>query len=786
MSVRSVLLLLVLLLVPAAARGQVVLSGTVRDAETGAALPAAHVVDEATSLGTITNAEGRFELVVPALPALLRVRYIGYQIERVTAEADGPRVFEISLTPVVYQLGEVFVAGEDFAENVMRKVIERKKAWRARLRTSQGRGFTRITLANEARLVLVSEAVFDTYWDRARGTREVIRSRRETSDFYRRLGIEPAGYIANLYDDYVEIQGLRFIGPTHPDALDHYTFSLAARRGLDDEAVYDIYVAPKTGLAATFVGRIAVLDTAYAMLEAELRPARHVVFPPPVRAWEVFYRQQFAQVDAFWLPVDLRLDGTIRVDPGDLGYAPATFGQVSRFSGYEVNGPLPEAPFAQQRRVTVDSASVRKDDLFLLGRFIVPMTPREAEAFEALRFADVTLEQAFPPKGRRGLFAAFEARRHEADGPQFAWPLILGYEPWLRFNRVDGYFTGIGRTFPFREDLAVELRVAQATGLRRVRFLGRGTYRWGRGGTLEGRYARDTAPRNASPLYTMPLASIPALLGQGDYFDYLWTERAAIRLGHAFPLFRFSVEGRLETHESVERAVTHPWPFRATFRANPPVADGRLHTVVASLAVGDGYQPLRTGPLRRAEVRVERGDPGLFGGDFAFTRYQLFFDGHLPTFLRARPRPNALLVRAFAGTSSGTLPPQRLGVLDGSLGPFSAFGAFRSLRGRPYEGTRYLGLFWEHDFTTTPFERLGLRALVDRGTGLRLFGGHGRAWLDADRLAPLPFTPRRADGFHHELGVSLTDIWSTPFRLDLTYRIDAPGFFVGFGLSRLF
>ncbi len=783
---RTSLLLFVLLLVPAAARGQELLRGTVRDAETDAALAAAHVVDEATGRGTITNAEGRFELVVPALPAVLRVRYIGYRTERVVAEADGPRAFEIALAPVVYELGEVFVAGADFAENVMRKVIERKQARRATLQAYQARGFTRITLENDARIALVSETVFDAYWDRTQGPREVIRSRRETSDFYRRLGIEPAGYVANLYDDFVEIQGLRFIGPTHPDALAHYAFSLAARRGLDDQLVYDLYLAPKTGLEATFIGRLSILDSTYALLEAEVRPARHVVFPPPVQAWEVFYRQQFAQVDAFWLPVDLRLDGAIRVDPGGLGYPPVTFRQVSRFSGYEVNGPLPAAPYVQARRVSVDSASVRGDDLFLLGRFIVPMTPREAEAFEALRFADVTLEQAFPPGGRRGLFAAFEARRHEADGPQFAWPLILGYEPWLRFNRVDGLFTGIGKTFPFSENLAVELRAAQASGLRRVRFLGRGTFRWGRGGTLEARYARDTAPRNASALYPMSLASVPALLGQGDYFDFLWTERAALGLGYAFPLIRFRVEGRLEQHASVERAVTHPWPFRATFPPNPPVEDGRLRALAAAVAAGDGYRPLRTGPLRRAEVRVEHADPGLFGGDFGFTRYQLFFDGHLRTLFRGRPRPAGLLVRAFAGTARGKLPPQRLGVLDGSLGPLTAFGDFRSLRGQPYEGTRYLGVFWEHDFTTAPFEALGLRALVDRGMGLRLFGGHGRTWIDPDRLAAPAFTPRRCDGFHHELGLSLTDFWGTPFRLDVAYRLDAPGLFVGLGLSRLF
>ncbi|MFQ5571058.1 MAG: DUF5686 family protein, partial [Rhodothermales bacterium] len=314
---KNLFLLLLFLGVSFAAQAQVLLKGVVREAETGVSLAAAHVVLEGTTQGTITNREGRFELVVPSLPAALRVRYIGYRTQRVTAETGGARTLDIDLEPAVYELDEIFVAGEDFAANVMRKVIERKQTRQVPLKTVQARGYTRITLENAMRIALISETVFDRSWDRDRGPREVVRSRRETADFYRALQIEPARDVPNLYDDHINIQGLRFIGPTHPDALDYYTFSLAARRGLDDQTVYDIYIAPRTGLEATFIGRLSILDESYAMLEADLRPARHVVFPLPVEAWDVFYRQQFDVVaDSFWLPVDLRLEGTIRVDPG--------------------------------------------------------------------------------------------------------------------------------------------------------------------------------------------------------------------------------------------------------------------------------------------------------------------------------------------------------------------------------------------------------------------------------------------------------------------------------------
>ena len=85
--VRRSLWLFVLLFLPLAAQAQVLLRGVVRDVATGVTLAAAHVVVEGTDQGAITNREGQFEIVVPALPVVLRVRYIGYQTQRQVARS---------------------------------------------------------------------------------------------------------------------------------------------------------------------------------------------------------------------------------------------------------------------------------------------------------------------------------------------------------------------------------------------------------------------------------------------------------------------------------------------------------------------------------------------------------------------------------------------------------------------------------------------------------------------------------------------------------------------------
>ncbi|MEM1128299.1 MAG: carboxypeptidase-like regulatory domain-containing protein [Bacteroidota bacterium] len=773
---RAVFTVGVALVLVGSVRGQTLVAGVVVDAEQGVGLAAAHVSVADTTVGTITNAEGRFVLEVRGLPVTLEVRFLGYQSQRVTVSADDPwDRLEVRLVPSVVQLREVIVTTDDFAENLMRKVLARKERQRRQLQTTQAEGFMRLTLSDEGTIFLVAESVYDAYWDRTQGPREVVRSERETAGVHRELGLPVAGYLPTLSDDLVPIQGLDFIGPTHPDALNRYTFTLAGNRSLGDQTVYDLYVAPKTALDATFIGTLAVLDEAYAVLEVNLRPARHVDFPPPTRAWEVFYRQQYAPFlsadrDTAWLPLDVRLEGTAHLDPGGVGYRPFRLEQVARLSGHRVNLSLPAAPYTLAQRVTVDTASVLRDPLFLRGQDPVPMTPREAAAFERLQHGGLTLAQALLPRSPFNAFALFEGQRLTEEDPQFVWPLLYGlYRPELRFNRVDGYLAAIGQTFPLSPRLQVGWQAGQASGLRRVRYHATGRYRWGRGGSVQAGYHVDTEPQIRSGTYPQGLNTVASLLGAGDYYDYLWSRRATLDVRYAFPRLRLGVGYRYALPESVELEQRSGWLGPSPLRPNLPAEEGTMQTVTASVAWGGPPTPLRTDALNRAALTVEHALPG----DFDFTTVHLDLDGAVPTFFRKRLRPNQLHTRLRAATFRGDLPPQRWAALDGTLGLFGGFGAFRSRRDRPYVGTQALGFFWAHDFTTVPFEAVRLQPFVDAQMGLRLFGGHGTTWLGGRSQT------------HHEIGLSLTNLAGTPLRLDLTRRLDQPGWFFGLGLSRL-
>ncbi len=293
-------------------QAQVAIHGLILDADSGESLPAANIQIEGAFQGTISNKDGAFSLVSETFPVVLIVRYIGYGSRRVdvteaAAVRSATEPIPIGLEPTVYLLEELVITDQDPAISIMRKVIERKQAWREKLDGFQAEAYNRFTLKNDTGIVSIMESFTDTYWSKAEGMREVVKARRQTSNVTIDEYLPAAQFVANLYDDNLDIAGYNFMGVTHPDALDHYRFELMDYRQMDDRLVYDIRVTPRNKLKTAFVGRVAVLDEEYALLEVSLKPGNAFLFPPPIEGLEVNYEQQFSNFGGdFWLPVDFR------------------------------------------------------------------------------------------------------------------------------------------------------------------------------------------------------------------------------------------------------------------------------------------------------------------------------------------------------------------------------------------------------------------------------------------------------------------------------------------------
>jgi hypothetical protein len=272
-------------------RAQRVLHGDVRDAETGESLPSVALYVTATGEGTITNGAGQYELRLLTLPAVLTVRHIGFEILELAIDSSTPAELDIELTPATYELGAVTVSDEDPAYNIMRKVIERKQEMRANLRHYTSEEYSRFMLYSDFDLAQVQEVIAHHNWRANAGTRSYVRARRMRPPGSEVMRFASLVNIPDFYDDSISLFGFDLVGPTHPDALEVYTFTLGGYHDQGAQRIYDIYFAPSSGLATAFVGHLSVLDEEYVILEAGMRPGRENVLPAPVQDWDIYLEQ---------------------------------------------------------------------------------------------------------------------------------------------------------------------------------------------------------------------------------------------------------------------------------------------------------------------------------------------------------------------------------------------------------------------------------------------------------------------------------------------------------------
>jgi hypothetical protein len=286
----------------------------------------------------------------------------------------------------------------------------------------------------------------------------------------------------------------------------------------------------------------------------------------------------------------------------------------------------------------------------------------------------------------------------------------------------------------------------------------------------------------------MLFSSIHTLLGFRDYFDYYRNRKWQFKISYGFSQInsRLSVALNAEHHHNLNKSTDFNILGRdITQRDNPAIPEGRLRSLEFRLNSDEDFIPFGIVGQNYWEIMLEYSNPDLFNSDFDFLRMEAQLDLRIFTFLQRRLLPNTLDIHLIAGNSTGTLPPQRFGIMDGALQVFGPYGSMRSLIGTPYEGERYGGILWEHNFRTVPLEIIGLQSLARRNIGIILYGASSKSWVSDETLQNLSFIPVYPDKFHHEIGIAVNGIFEL-FRVDFTRRLDQSEYFVGISFSRIF
>jgi hypothetical protein len=780
-----------------------ILNGIVVDARSGEPLPSANIVIKDTYTGTITNADGEFELKVKNLPFVMVVRYIGYFSQEIEITIIDDSRLTVRMEPNVRSLGEVTVTGGNPAVDIMREVIRRKQIWRGSLESYSAQAYTRQRLESESNIASISETLSEVFWDKQKGPREVIKSRRQTANLGMEENLASAGFLPNFYDDNLRVGGFDMVGPTHPDAFRYYNFELIGLRSIDNLTVFDIKVSPRRRLQPTFEGTIAVVDSAYALLEIDLKPNDALIFPPPIQKYNLWFTQQFSNFGGdYWLPIDVRIRGELKFGIVGLQFPEIGIQQLSRLTDYQVNIELPDSLYGEgrQRRLRIDTVSVKRDSLFLKSPIVVPLTNVEEKAYADLD-STKTLDEAFRPKGFLARFIDDDEDSNPRSvrvggqrGGNSSKKFKGSLSPDIRFTRVDGLNLGASLSYPLSRRVSLlggggysfSSEMADYTG--GLRF----SYAKARRFTNEFRYTARTQNRYQSITSSSVISSSNMIVGTADYFDYFRSEGVTFSTRYRKPRSQSTWEflARNELHSSLDKVTDYSlWRPSTIQRPNPAIADGWMRSVSIKYIRGEDLIPFAIVGQNRAEVQIELSDSDILASDYDFARVHVAIDRRFPTFYKRRFLPNTLDVRLVAGTSVGDLPLQRFGIVDASPGFYTPYGSLKTMKDHPYEGEHYMAMHWEHNFRTIPFEALGMMWFAKKGWGILAYGSHAKTYISSERLSLLRNRPDYVlsynEGLHHEIGVALNGIFGLG-RVNITKRIDKPGLNLGFGFARYF
>lgn len=798
---KLILTVILLCMIKSFVLSQNIIQGKIFSAESKNPLPSANIYIEGTYIGTISNNEGRYSLEIPSIPAVVVISYIGYRTCRLVIDNTGISSTDIALDPVILEAEGITVTAdsEDPALGIMRKVIANKREWKQRLRSYSAKAYTRLKVENDTSIVSMSESISKLYWSTESGVAEEFITKRSSKRMPYLTEMEVGSKnIINLYEDDVPFFNHKFIGPTHPQALDYYNFELLNERLRDSTIVFDIKVTPKSKLQPLFFGRISVLNDAFAMIDADLTTSESISFSEMIKSFRSNYRQQFCNFGKdFWLLIESRGRQEVEVDMGVLAFPKAIFVKNSRVSNYLINVEVSK-DIARLDTIKESLPDLKKNISAFDNFEKIPLTAREFTAYNNPD-TTMTLIKSFPPTGiLAGYMKSKEkdleyALSSHSDYTPLSSDSDFGFLGW--YNRVEGFHLGMNYKYNYHYHYHIMLEGGYQTVPKKFVYKGQFQYQISKkekNTLLYTGYYNQTDLCYESGQYNQLFASILPLFGYADYFDYYQSQKVYGGFKYAISEKNSVLVLELQSadHSSLKKNTNcNILNKNYRQRINPAVDEGRLNSVRMDFNYDENYglpSEAKLGDLpsyNRINFQIEHNSPNLLGSDFDFTQFNLLADYTLNTFFKRRPDPNYLRAQIAVSTYRGDLPLQRFSIIDGNLYTYAPFGIFKTLVNKPLEGEKKAALFWEYNFKSIPFEVLGLSYFARNKYDFLIHGAGGRTWIDKSRLRKMKqhYQPLYKDDLHKELGLAFKIKYKfVSIRLDVTRNLETQNDYFGF------
>lgn len=747
---------------------QVTVSGIVYDTLSGKPIPFAIVRVAQTDSSTLTDRRGHYRLRLPVGEWQLEFRQIGYAVAIETVAVSGETSeLDVYMRPLPVTLASVVITdtAESRATRIIRRAIARKNDVLSRIKDYRYDAYVKLVISNLAKnedsadaVFLITETETTAYWEQPDKYQEVITARRQSSNLDAENNLVSVGQIVNFNKDRIDLQKYAVVSPTADDALDHYTYHLVDSLDVDGRKVFRLAIVPNTDGAPLFVGMIDIADSTYDvyMIDVGFNEGVRFDFFENLR-----YRQRLRDYgDDRWMPYEINFSGEVHFGipipgvPKNLRFEHRA--SLSDFRFDEGNLPSTVGQFV----MVVDEKADDVDSTAWDDRHGGSLSAVEREAYARI---DSTARKPAT------------LGRHLANGAGLL--VFLSTDPnFVHFNRTESAYLGAGWTFrELSPSVTLPVKLGYSFGREKWQYELGAQFRLSASrGLWMGAGYRDDVVRRPTIVSSSYNPTYLSFLVKLDPLDY-YREKG----------FTAFLSGRLTNHSRLEvryndfdqewiPIVTDYSLFNVdkTIRENPPIVDGKLRSLSATLTydsrpmLRQKGRDYRFNSLTYTQVAagIEYANPDLMPTDFDFGRY----------FVRLRRRQRTFnwgltTIDAYAGASSGELPPQRYFVVDFGKGAFFEEGGFSTMHENNFYGNRAAMIVVSHNFDRMLFQKSRIPLIEDLPFTIAVHTGF--FWTDFIEHDPNPGDDllARAPTAYSELGFGIGNL--TPFIAPLNFAV---------------
>ncbi|MFA6924276.1 MAG: DUF5686 family protein [Bacteroidales bacterium] len=281
--------------------------GKVTDASSGEPLPFVNIIFKGTTVGTVTDFEGKYSIVTNKPSDTLISSYLGYITGKKPVIKNKFQTINFEMKPVVMNLDEVVIyPGENPAMIIFKKIIKNKQFNnKKRYDFYQYEAYNKIefdinnidenfknkrifrpvksifnfvdTSIVNGKIYLpffLSESISEIYYrEKPRSTKEIIKATKvsgienqSVSQYLGKMSVD-----IDIYEDNIKFFEKSFISPIADYAPAFYKYYLMDSTFIGNKWCYKIMFKPRNKQDLAFVGNFWVADTTFAIKKIEMR-----------------------------------------------------------------------------------------------------------------------------------------------------------------------------------------------------------------------------------------------------------------------------------------------------------------------------------------------------------------------------------------------------------------------------------------------------------------------------------------------------------------------------------